>query len=232
MKSIKIIIALLGTALLFAACEKETEKAVLEDSRLLLGSWKSEGYWVMSFYESGVAEFYFGSVCFGVTPTSYLNWILTDKGHQVHFTVNGESSPKIKWELRKVTPDTLWVKESLEGFFSDTIINTFDQTYIRIHRIDVNPDDLTGRWVVEGTQEFWHFRNGGTGVTWDESEDISEEESDLQFEWTLNRDELTCVWRDENENRTVPKVYRICEITTSSMKWENIFGQTTKLKKI
>ncbi len=98
--------------------------------------------------------------------------------------------------------------------------------------LDVNPDDLTGKWVVENTQEYWRFRSGGTGVTWDESEDISEEESNLRFEWMLDRDELTCVFRGENENQAVPKVYRIREITTSSMKWENIYGQTTRLKKI
>ena len=51
-------------------------------------------------------------------------------------------------------------------------------------------DDITGRWVVEGTQEYWRFRSDGTGVTWDESEDISENESNLKFEWTLDEDEL------------------------------------------
>ncbi len=98
--------------------------------------------------------------------------------------------------------------------------------------LDVNSDDLVGKWVVENTQEYWRFRGGGTGVTWDESEDISEEESNLKFEWSLDRDELTCVFRGANENQAVPKVYRIREITASSMKWENIYGQTTRLKKL
>lgn len=97
--------------------------------------------------------------------------------------------------------------------------------------LDVNPDDLTGRWVVEGTQEYWRFRSDGSGVTWDESEDISEWESNLKFEWTLEGDELTCVFRGENENQAVPKVYRIREISSESMKWEDWFGRTTKLEK-
>ena len=98
--------------------------------------------------------------------------------------------------------------------------------------LDVNPDDLTGRWVVEGTQEYWRFRNDGTGVTWDESEDIYENESNLRFEWTLDRDELTCVFRGDNKNQAVPKVYRIREITISSMKWEDIYGRTMRFRKM
>ena len=131
---IKSITALLGAVLLFAACGKETEMAKLEDGRMLLGSWSYEEITsmpvIMSLYESGAAEYYVGPGCFGEPHTSYLNWILTDKGHQVHFTVNGESTPSIKWELYKVTPDTLFVKEWLrtEGAFIDAI----DRTYIRV----------------------------------------------------------------------------------------------------
>ena len=97
--------------------------------------------------------------------------------------------------------------------------------------LNVNPDDLTGRWVVEGTQEYWRFRSDGTGVTWDESEDISENESNLKFEWTLDEDELTCVFRGENENQAVPKVYYIRNLTSESMEWEDIYGRTVKLVK-
>ncbi len=98
--------------------------------------------------------------------------------------------------------------------------------------LDVNPNDLTGCWEdVNSPQEYWRFREGGTGVTWDESEDISEEESNMKFEWTLDRDELTFVFRGENENQAVPRVYRIREITSVSMKWENYFGETKRLKR-
>ncbi|MBQ8702982.1 MAG: hypothetical protein IJ524_01240 [Bacteroidales bacterium] len=127
---IKIVTALLGAALLFSACEKVT----LEDSRLLLGSWGYEEVVsmpvIMSFYENGAAEYYVGPGCFGEASTAYYNWTLTDKGHQVHFTADGQSTPTIKWELRKVTPDTLFVKERLrtDGNFTDAI----DRTYLRI----------------------------------------------------------------------------------------------------
>ena len=98
--------------------------------------------------------------------------------------------------------------------------------------LDVEPGDLAGKWVVEDSQEYWRFRMDGTGVTWDESEDIYEEESNLKFEWTLDSDELTCVFRGENENQAVPKVYRIREISSSAMKWEDIYGRTIKFEKL
>lgn len=93
----------------------------------------------------------------------------------------------------------------------------------------VNPDDLTGRWVVEGTQEYWRFNGDGSGVTWDESEDISEWESNLTFEWSLEMSELTCVFHGANENQAVPKVYTIREITADSMEWEDIYGRRRRL---
>lgn len=97
--------------------------------------------------------------------------------------------------------------------------------------LDIFADDITGRWVVKDSQEYWRFRSDGTGVTWDESEDISESESNLKFEWTLDRDELTCVFRGENENQAVPKVYYIRKLTSESMEWEDIYGRTVKLVK-
>lgn len=97
--------------------------------------------------------------------------------------------------------------------------------------LDIDSNDLTGKWVVENSQEYWRFRSDGSGVTWDESEDIYEHESNLKFEWTLDHDELTCVFRGANENQAVPKVYRIRELTSSSMKWEDIYGRTTKFVK-
>lgn len=120
----------MGAVLLFTSCEKVT----LEDNRMIIGSWKCEEMVnrpvLMSIGEDGVAEYYVGPGCFGEPHTSYLRWTLTDKGHQVHFTMDGQSTPSIKWELSKVTPDTLWVKERIrtEDAFSDAI----ECTYIRI----------------------------------------------------------------------------------------------------
>ena len=71
-----------------------------------------------------------------------------------------------------------------------------------------------------------------TGVTWDESEDITEEESNLKFEWTLSRDELTCVFRGAQGNQAVPKLYVIRSISSTQMTWEDYYGIEYTFRKV
>lgn len=100
----------------------------------------------------------------------------------------------------------------------------------RVH-ITVEPYQIEGLWQKIGTQEFWRYRVDGTGVTWDESEDVSEEESNLTYEWTINGDELTHVFHGSLGNQAVPKVYTVTSISSSQMEWEDIYGQTYVLVK-
>lgn len=97
--------------------------------------------------------------------------------------------------------------------------------------ITVKPEQLHGCWVKSGTQEFWRYRDDGTGVTWDEADDVAEEESNLTFSWTVREDELTHIFRGEMDNQAVPKVYTIKEISAQSMKWEDDYGITCSLTK-
>ena len=90
---------------------------------------------------------------------------------------------------------------------------------------------LHGLWQKFSTQEYWRYRADGTGVTWDESEDVSEEESNLTFEWSINGDELTHIFRGSLGNQAVPKVYTITSISSTQMKWEDDYGQTYTLIK-
>lgn len=90
----------------------------------------------------------------------------------------------------------------------------------------VEPYQLHGLWQKFSTQEYWRYRADGTGVTWDESEDVSEEESNLTFEWSINGDELTHIFRGSLGNQAVPKVYTITSISSTQMKWEDDYGQT------
>ena len=52
--------------------------------------------------------------------------------------------------------------------------------------IDVNKSQVLGTWVKVGTQEYWRYQSGGSGATWDESEDIGGDETNLTFSWTLD----------------------------------------------
>jgi hypothetical protein len=96
--------------------------------------------------------------------------------------------------------------------------------------VEVYPADLHGLWVRN--QEYWRFKDDNTGVTWDESEDITEEESNLKFEWTLSRDELTCVFRGAQGNQAVPKLYVIRSISSTQMTWEDYYGIEYTFRKV
>lgn len=93
--------------------------------------------------------------------------------------------------------------------------------------IKVKSTQLHGLWKKSNTQEFWRFKEDNTGVTWDEAEDVSEEESNMTFEWSIaHGDELTCIFRGEMGNQAVPKLYVIKEISETKMKWEDYYGIT------
>ena len=96
----------------------------------------------------------------------------------------------------------------------------------------MEPGQLVGCWQVTGTQEYWRYRSDYSGVTWDESEDISEEESNLTYTWTINGDELTHVFSGEMGNQAVPKVYTVTSISANAMEWKDIYGMTKTFNKV
>lgn len=98
--------------------------------------------------------------------------------------------------------------------------------------LNVTPDQLEGCWVKNGSQEYWRYLVDGTGVTWDESEDMTEEESNLHFEWSVGGDVLTHIFHGEQGNQNVPKIYTIKGISASQMSWEDDYGQQYTLIKV
>lgn len=98
--------------------------------------------------------------------------------------------------------------------------------------INVSDDQLEGVWQKSGTEEYWRYVvDGHTGVTWDLSEDISEEESNLVFTWSVNGDVLRHVFTGAENNQAVPKVYTVKEISSTSMTWVDDYGMTHKFTK-
>lgn len=96
----------------------------------------------------------------------------------------------------------------------------------------VDESQLYGLWVKSNSQEYWRYRTDGGGVTWDASEDITEEESNLTYQWTLNGDRLTHVFSGAQGNQAVPKVYTITAISTSAMMWKDDYGMEYSLTKL
>ena len=98
--------------------------------------------------------------------------------------------------------------------------------------VDVEPDQLWGLWVKGNSQEYWRYRSDNTGVTWDEADDVSEDESNLTYEWSVEKGIITHVFRGEQGNQQVPKTYTIVAWSDNQMKWRDVYGFTTTLNKV
>ena len=45
--------------------------------------------------------------------------------------------------------------------------------------IVINKDDLVGKWhATDKTTEFWRFKSDGSGLTWDEADDVHEDDTE------------------------------------------------------
>ena len=86
---------------------------------------------------------------------------------------------------------------------------------------------LIGKWV-SGT-EYYRYNEDGTGLTWDTADDVSEEEAQA-FTWTLVYSTLTHIHIMEIGG-VVPKVYTVTELTATSLKYEDEFGNTHSFTK-
>lgn len=98
--------------------------------------------------------------------------------------------------------------------------------------IYVDPAELEGLWQKSDSQVYWRYNIDGTGVTWDASEDITEEESNLTFTWEVEVDELTMIFQGSEGNQAVPKVYTVTAIDGTSMSWKDNYGMTQRFNKV
>jgi hypothetical protein len=87
---------------------------------------------------------------------------------------------------------------------------------------------LVGKWQ-SGTL-FYKYLAGGTGSTWDTADDVSESEAQA-FSWTLVKSELTHIHVLEIGG-SVPKVYTVTELTSTSLKYEDDFGVKFSFTKV
>jgi hypothetical protein len=87
---------------------------------------------------------------------------------------------------------------------------------------------LIGKWQ-SGTL-FYKYHGDGTGATWDTADDVTEEEAQ-EFTWTLVKTELTHIHILEIGG-SVPKVYTVTELTSSSLKYHDDFGVEFSFTKV
>ncbi|MDA3780426.1 MAG: hypothetical protein PF487_09460, partial [Bacteroidales bacterium] len=76
---------------------------------------------------------------------------------------------------------------------------------------------------------FERYDSDKTGVTWDTSDDVTEEEGQ-EFTWTITIDQLEQIHIIENGGK-IPKLYTITELTAASLKYEDAYGNTKSFTK-
>jgi hypothetical protein len=87
---------------------------------------------------------------------------------------------------------------------------------------------LPGKWK-SGTL-YYKYTSDGKGSTWDTADDVTEAEAQL-FTWTLVESELTHIHILEMGG-SVPKVYTVTELTSSSLKYKDDFGVSFAFTKV
>jgi hypothetical protein len=87
---------------------------------------------------------------------------------------------------------------------------------------------LIGKWN-SGTL-FYRYQNNGNGATWDTADDVTEAEAQ-EFTWTLQKSVLTHIHILEMGG-TVPKVYKVTQLTHSSLRYEDDFGKIFSFTKV
>ena len=98
----------------------------------------------------------------------------------------------------------------------DVSTETFDETL------------LYGKWQ-SGTL-YYKYLSDGSGTTWDTADDVTEEEAQ-SFTWTLEASTLTHIYILEIGG-TVPKVYTVTKLTSTTLTYEDDFGTSYTFTKV
>lgn len=82
--------------------------------------------------------------------------------------------------------------------------------------VTVTSEEVTGKWVLSNTQEYWRYDATGSGETWDEGEDVQEGEG-TKFSWNVKGDQLQIVLQGEM-GQVVPYDYTVVAMSGQEMK--------------
>ena len=92
----------------------------------------------------------------------------------------------------------------------------------------IEPESLPGKWR-QGTV-FEKYFTDGNGYTWDESDDVKEEEA-LKFTWTLEKNSLTQIHLGDMGQK-IPKLYTVTELTETDFKYKDDYGKSYSFQKV
>ncbi len=99
---------------------------------------------------------------------------------------------------------------------------------------DFDANLLVGYWTGNGSRatdtEHWRYDSNGSGVTWDEADDVYESEAQA-FTWTLEGDQLTQIHQFESSGAVVPKAYTVTALSATTLEYKDNYSQTFSFRK-
>lgn len=100
--------------------------------------------------------------------------------------------------------------------------------------ITVEPAELYGYWQQENSLYFWTFNADRTGNLVNRGEVLEGDEDNGDFTWVINDgDQLEVEFRGSGElgGIDIVKLYTLKEVTSETVKWEDMYGRVTRLIK-
>jgi hypothetical protein len=86
---------------------------------------------------------------------------------------------------------------------------------------------MIGKWrrpvVTQDGYDCYRYDTGGKGVTWDTSDDVTEEEAQA-FDWSLNGANLMLTHKGEM-GQVIPKSYTVITLNSTTLSYKNEYGE-------
>lgn len=91
-------------------------------------------------------------------------------------------------------------------------------------------DLIVGKWV-SGT-EYYRYDSDGTGITWDTSDDVSEEEGQL-YKWEYNSDDNSLTLMHQMEmGGVIPKYYTLQKLTDNELVYKDKYNDISSFVRV
>ena len=94
---------------------------------------------------------------------------------------------------------------------------------------DFDVTNLYGKWCQEGTKIYYKYNDDGTGATWDESDDVYEDEAQA-FTWEVDGSEMIHIHLTETGTAQIPKYYIITFLSFDELDHYDAYVTTKKYK--
>jgi hypothetical protein len=94
---------------------------------------------------------------------------------------------------------------------------------------DFEIEYLYGKWCQEDTRIYYKYNEDGTGVTWDESDDVYEDEAQA-FTWEVDGSEMIHIHLTETGTAQVPKYYIITFLSFDQLDYYDAYVTSKKYR--